>query len=215
MKNALLAIVSLLIISTAFAQGSSCLYKPGSFIFRCSNNLPGTTIRPGEEGNITIYCCFTSDYYKEHSDEEVNITYKILNEFFQKVQREDLSWNEVTYEYPASNFITEVEIPNKSKGFTDIPIVIHYKLPAHSEYYKPGAVLYSRIDFDAKIPGSFMPRNSVYPRIIIPQDWKPDNTINIVLGILGGILLLVPGGFLIRKKRKAKKLKKIINGIKK
>jgi len=172
MRNAIL--ISMFLISLSMALGANeCVYDPRGFTFHCSNNMPGTEIGPGLNGSITITCCFTSKDYIDSST-ELPITIEIKNSWVKIVQQEDGSDKVINNTYPASSFITKVEYPNSSKGFTAFPVTIHYNLPEDSPLYKAGELISSRVDIRVVMPGGIIPNNAVYPQIRIPNNWIPN-----------------------------------------
>lgn len=210
MRNAIL--ISTLLISLSFVFGTNeCIYDPRGFTFHCSNNMPGTEIGPGLNGSITITCCFTGKQYQD-SDTELLIYTEIVNSSSYKQQNQDGSWKLISDVFPASNFITKIDYPNSSKGFTPFPVTIYYSLPENSPLYKAGEILSSRVDIRLIMTGGVIPNNAVYPRIRIPNDWSPSGFVFNPLLIAGiGLGLLSVTGFTIfTKKRKSNKMKKVL-----
>ncbi len=196
-----LMIIGVLLFNSAFAV-RECIYDPRGFTFHCSNNMPGIQLMPGEEGNITIMCCFTERRFMD-SDAEMPITAKVVfNDTYLK-QFPNGTIIKIENDFPASKFITGVDFPNSSKGFESFPVTIHYKLPKTSSLYKPNAIIPSRIDIRVILEG-VVPNNAVYPQIRIPADWHDDSNFLFITGslIIGFIVALTV--LIIFKKRKSK-----------
>ncbi len=205
MKKILFILVSALMLSSAFGV-RECVYDPRGFTFHCSNNMPGTKISPGGEGEITIVCCFTGRQYLNSTKEET-ITAKAVGSWVRSRQLPDGSWEKINQTYPASAFITKIDYPNKSRGFHSFPVTIHYKLPKDSPLYKPGAVIPSRVDIMVHKEGSVTLNNMVLPQIRIPENWKRNSPEQVILGAVAGGSVLGALIF-VRKKRKKKKMEK-------
>ncbi len=200
-------VLLMLLFSIGFSI-DACKYNPKGFMFHCTNNMPGIELKPGEEGNITIFCCFTHRKYI-NSTEEVNITAKPVYEWVRKIQNPDGTWREEKTVYEASKFITWIKYPNSSRGFETFPVIIHYKLPANSPVYAPGKILQSRVDIMLKLGGGIIPNNAIFPRIRIPSTWVNANLVLAVVGIVIGTSLITSIA-LIRKRGKKKKIEKTI-----
>lgn len=210
MRNLMLISTFLISLSMTMAA-NECVYDPRGFTFHCSNNMPGTEIGPGLNGSITITCCFTGKQYQD-SDTELLIYTEIVNNSSYKQQNQDGSWDVISDIFPASNFITKVEYPNVSKGFTPFPVTIHYSLPENSPLYKPGELIPSRVDIRLIMPGGVIPNNAIYPKIRIPKDWTPSGfTFNpLLIAGVGMGLFSVLGFTVFTKKRKSSKMKKVL-----
>jgi|GEM_PF-3329530 len=206
MRRIIFSIIGLLMIASAFAV-RECVYDPRGFTFHCSNNMPGTSIGPGQEGEITIVCCFTGREYQD-SDEQLEITAEVIYNWAHRIQNPDGSWTTLNDTYPASDFITGIDYPNMSKGFETFPVTIHYSLPEESALYQPGVSIPSRVDIQVVTGKGVVPNNAVYPQIRIPDDWTPES-VDLVPMISGGAvigLLSVFSVSVVRKKKKRSRM---------
>ncbi|MBD3312559.1 hypothetical protein GF352_03860 [archaeon] len=219
MKRFFFLLTSLLIISGALGV-RECVYDPRGFTFHCSNNMPGTSIGPGDEGNITIVCCFTERSFQD-SDETLPVQVEVKGHWFHRVQNPDGSWNEINDTYPASQWITNVSYPERVKGFESFPVVIEYSLPESSPAYQAGAVIQSRVDIMVVMEGGIVPNNAVYPQIRIPDDWEPGGLIGFFNDLIGNNPEVIAGGAglilvsalaysISKKKKKRKRMKQIL-----
>lgn len=213
------AFVTLFLMSSSFSLNITglsrhCKYKPGAFIFHCSNSRPGRYITPGDNSSyIEITCCFTSDAYWE-SNETVDLTVNKVYNYTYLTQERNGSVFEHFEDYPATQFISKIEAPSKVRGFEEFKVRIWFDLPKYSPVYVAGENLEGRVDVILKL-GTINPKNAIFPQIYIPPDWEPAGTIPIswvIYPVITGSCSLA--GYAIykkitlKKKRKKKKSKK-------
>ncbi len=153
-----------------FSTTSACSMNSHASTWHCSNNSPGISLKPGEEGNITIYCCYTSPYAS--IDDEYTLQVKIIENYTRSVQQPNGEWETENIFYSGSGFIDAIYYNKTVHPYEDIPITIHFKLPPKSEYYEAGETLKARTDIMLNTGGSFILNNVVVNRIVIPDNWR-------------------------------------------
>ncbi|MBN1923353.1 MAG: hypothetical protein JW791_01160 [Nanoarchaeota archaeon] len=206
-KRFSLLIIAALLFNSAFSSDLACSFKPGNFVWHCSNNSPAISMAPGQSGEITINCCYTGPGIDD--TDEFGLIIEKFDNLTKMIQLEDYSWINETSIYPATQFITGIDYPSTINPNVDIPIVIHFSLPIENELYKPDTTLEARADFKLNGGTGFILNNAIKPRIIIPSSWQPPLLVTMMIFaeenplILGGFgaLILAVCAFLLFSKR--------------
>lgn len=188
----LIFIILLLTINTGFSQEDVCRYISGQTIFRCNEAMPNVVITPGQETNLTIYCCLTGDAYNNSNTYQTNINI-VFNETFGRqyvVNGERITETSKTF-YNASQWISKYYLPENVTGFEAFEVIITFNAPMHHSYYKENMVVKSRFDLSINIPGKMIPQLAILPNVRLPADYKPLDYKIYVYTISGAVLLLI------------------------
>ena len=206
-KKGLILLGLVLMLGSSFAEidtnnlDRDCVYRAGSFTLHCSNAKPGKQIAPGTKDYIEVRCCFTSDYYLSHEDEEVEISIVAKASSTSRVQHPNLSWEQRNTTYVATQYISKIEAPATSTGFKAFPVKIWFDLPYESPDFTPGESIQARIEISAVIPGGFVPVSGVYPQIWIPETWKKSNPLMFFTGVIILVFVAVVFALLLIKRK--------------
>jgi len=190
-KKTNILLLALLCLNLGFSSNSSCIITPDSSTWHCSNNSPGVAITPGETGNLTFYCCYTSSGLTGNEEYSLNIVKK--DSFTQSVQLSNGSWNIETINYTGTKFITNIFYNKTINPNVDIPITVTFSLPEDDEAYE-NQVIHARTDVMLNTGGSFILNNIVDIRIVIPSsslNLSTNGLIDLILNpLFDGALLL-------------------------
>ncbi|PIU88095.1 hypothetical protein COS64_04765 [archaeon CG06_land_8_20_14_3_00_37_11] len=206
-KKINLLLLTLFLLNIGFSTNSSCSFTSGSSTWHCSNNSPGVAITPGETGNLTFYCCYTSPN-AENSDEFSLIVEKMYN-YTRNVQQPDKSWVVEFTEYAGTHWITDIYYNTTVHPNEDIPIIITFVLPDYDEAYSE-RVIHARTDVMLNTGGTFILNNVIDTKIVIPEDYEPPFLIQLKNLILNNYLfdsallfavVLIVYFFFIKKKK--------------
>lgn len=176
--NSILAIfVALSFIGQGFCETEDvCRYIPGQTIFRCNDAMPNVVITPGQETNLTIYCCLTGDLYN-NTDKYNLIFNKVPYESYSSQSSEGglrVIHQNIDY-YNSTKWISNYYVPETISGFNSFPVIITYSPPLFDSVYDGGLMLKSRLDLSVDIPGKMVLKYAIIPSVRLPIDYKPIN----------------------------------------
>ena len=178
----------LILFNSGFSSTSACSLNRHASTWHCSNNSPGISLKPGEKGNITIYCCYTSPYASV--DDEYSLVVQKVENYSRMVQQPDGSWVKENTYYAATPFISNIYYNRTVGPNQDIPITIEFTMPQKSDYYEPGKVLHARTDVMLNAGGSFIMNNIIDTRVVIPDDWKPSILTQLIILVKNNPIVL-------------------------
>ncbi len=202
MKKIIALLITLIALKVSFS--GLCDYIPGyQPITRCEGNELSLTATPGSEGNFSITCCVASEELCK-SNETVKLNVELVYNTWNKTH--PMPYNKTFY---GSYFITNISYDKEVEACKPFTIVLHYKMPKESKYYKPGAKLDSEIEiipypkkFSAMIPVA-----TVIISFFIPLNWKPKTNYIFYIGIALVIVGFILGVFLLLRSKRRKSLK--------
>ncbi|MFA5303404.1 MAG: hypothetical protein WC393_02620 [Candidatus Nanoarchaeia archaeon] len=180
-----------LTLSPAFSE-DVCRYIAGQTMFRCNDVLPNIVLIPGQEQNLTVYCCLTGDGLENITINNVNL--KILtNETSRKQISEESELKVITILkfYNASNWIINSYIPENIYGFEAFPITLTFQMPYFTNEISVGEIVKARFDVSVDINGNMVAQQSILPNIMLPADYKPIDYKVYIYSIGGAFLLII------------------------
>ena len=191
----------LLLFAGAVAEGlpAPCYYVQGGFNFNCTPTNPTLYLLAGQAGSVEVTCCFTGNSWNNTNQARVLVNQR--DEWFYKIPQPDGSSKSMTELYPGTQYITNIEAPEESRGFQTFKVKIDFQVPADMQFQSQGTP--SRVDISLDILPEPIPSNPIV--VVIKQKVEPPPTIpqtivntikNVVSGLTGGKGGGGPGGFM-------------------